>query len=224
MLSRVKNQLKIGTSPSILKCAAIFLLFAFSALIVACGSNSGTAAGQLGGPVVTVTIQLADNQGISPTPTLAPYWCGAWATQTSPAYNSASNVGVYAKFTQNAAGNPEGIGGATATATVLWPDTSTTTQTVMTTSDGLAVFSISTANKAFAINKITLVTVTFEKIGLPMCRVENDQAAFFTLVTGSSTGISTGGAPSATETPIGIPTGIPPTQLPKPKPTKKPRQ
>ncbi|MBV8822047.1 MAG: hypothetical protein JO125_06225 [Chloroflexi bacterium] len=188
------------------KCAAILLLFTLSVLIVACGNKAGSA--QLGDPVVTVTIHLGEDQNASPTPTLSPYWCGAWATQTSPAYYSTSSVGVYAKFTQNIGGNPRGVGGASATATVIWPDGSTITQAVTTSADGLAVFSIPTTDRASAINKITLVTVTFQKIGLPTCTVKDDQAAFFTLVVVTPTPTSTG-TPSTTGTPNPIETVFP---------------
>ncbi|MBV9689711.1 MAG: hypothetical protein JO202_08355 [Ktedonobacteraceae bacterium] len=194
----VKSQLKAGTPLTLyVKCAAILFLLALSVLIVACGSNIDSA--QLGDPAVTVTIHLGDDQPGSPTPNLPSYWCGAWATQTSPAYYSTSSVGVYAKFTQNIGGNPRGVGGASATATVLWPDRSTITQTATTTADGLAVFSIPTMNRASAINKITLVTVTFQQVGLPICTVKDDHAAFFTLVVISPTPTPSG-TPSATRT------------------------
>jgi hypothetical protein len=220
----VKSQLKKRISLALYaKCGAIFLLLALSVLIVACGGTTGSA--RLGDPVVTVTIHLGDDQYGSPTPTLPPYWCGAWATQTSPAYYSTSSVGVYAKFTQNIGGNPRGVGGARATATVLWPDRSTITQTVTTSADGLAVFSIPTTDRIFAINKITLVTVTFQKAGLPTCTVKDDQAAFFTLVLVSPTPTSTG-TPSETGTPNPIETVFPlpgafglPTVTPPPQPT-----
>ncbi|HXL36465.1 MAG TPA: hypothetical protein VN954_04600, partial [Ktedonobacteraceae bacterium] len=104
----------------IMKCSAIFFLFSISILIVACSSND---TGQLnpGTPVVTVTIKLGQDIG-SPTPTLSPYYCGGWATNTSPSFSSTSTVSIFGKFTQIVDGNPVGIGGATATATIQWPD------------------------------------------------------------------------------------------------------
>jgi hypothetical protein len=183
-----------------LKCGAILLFFLFSVLVVACGSNTGNTNNNFGGPSVTATINLGGNN-LSPTPTLPPYWCGAWATSTSPLLSS--TVGVYAKFVQNVNGNPEGIGAATATATVIWPDGATTSQSVMTTSDGLAVFYVPTANQTDALDKITYVTVMFQKNGTPGCQVGMDRAAFFTLVTAPTKGTpGTGkGTPTATGAP-----------------------
>jgi len=172
-----------------LKYGAILLLFLLSVLIVACSGSDGTAntTTNLNGPVVTVTIHLGDGYGTSPTPPLSDYYCGAWATQTSPALNVTSNVGVYAKFTHNVNGNPEGVEGATATAIVQWPDGTSDTLTDSTTPDGLAVFSIPVTDKTSAVNKITLVKVTFSKPGVPTCAVDVDRAAFFTLIVVSPT-------------------------------------
>src|SRR5437588_12400646 len=122
------NDWKTKTSFSLsLKCGAILLLFCLSVLIVACSSGAGGSSTDLGNPQVTVTIQLGANG--SPTPPLPDYWCGAWATQTAPVYNMTSTVGVYAKFVHNVNQNPEGIGGATAIATVYWADQSNNTYT-----------------------------------------------------------------------------------------------
>ncbi|MBV9230212.1 MAG: hypothetical protein JOZ18_12940 [Chloroflexi bacterium] len=190
MQPRIWKQRKLNTTLSLyLKCGAILLLFLLSVLIVACSDGTGAAntTGSLNGPVVTVTIHLGDGYGNSPTPTLPDYTCGAWATQTTPPMNMASNVGVYAKFVHNVNGNPEGVDGATATALVLWPDGTNDTLTTNTTPDGLATFSIPIADKASAVNKITLVKVTFSKPGIPTCTVDVDRAAFFTLVIVSPT-------------------------------------
>ena len=65
------------------KAGSVFLLFLVSILIVACGSASATAG--LGSPPVTLTINLNQNFA-SPTPTLPPYACAAWATESSPVY------------------------------------------------------------------------------------------------------------------------------------------
>ncbi len=179
--SHIRKQWKMGGKlPLSLKCGAIFFLIFLSVLVVACGGNASNDT-NLGNPAVTVTINLGNNKA-SPTPSLAPYWCGAWATNTTPAYNATTTVGVYAKFTHNVNGNPEGVNAATAIATVTWPNGNTTQAQTITTADGLAVFSISTADKSFAVNGITLVTVNFTKDGLPPCNVTPDRAAFFTLV------------------------------------------
>lgn len=188
------------------KCGAVFLLFLLSVLIVACSSGGDPTAANLAGPVVTATINMGNASGLSPTPTLPAYWCGAWATQAAPNIKVTTEVGVYAKFTQNVDGNPQGVGAATATATVLWPDGNAQTFTVNTTPDGLAVFTIPITNQDTAINKVTLVTVTFNKPGVGTCTVGADQAAFFTLVVASPTAAASstagagGGGPNATPT------------------------
>src|SRR5436305_13536024 len=162
-----------------LKCGAIFLLFLLSVLIVACGSNASNT--QLGQPDVTVTINLDQSNG-SPTPPLPEYTCSAWVTNTSPGINTPT-IGVYAKFVHNVNGNPQGVYPASGTATVLWPDGNTVNVSAETTSDGLAIFPVSTANRAADINKIVLVTVPFQgPEGVPPCVVSADRAAYFTLV------------------------------------------
>src|SRR2546430_17482568 len=88
-----------------LKCGAIFLLFLFSVLNVACGSNASNT--QLGQPAVTVTINLDQSNG-SPTPPLPEYTCSAWVTNTSPGINMPT-IGVYAKFVHNVNGIPQGV-------------------------------------------------------------------------------------------------------------------
>lgn len=213
------------TRPTIafyIKCGALFLLFLLSVLIVACGGTDSTAV-NLGGPVPTVTIHIGNNG--SPTPPLPDYWCGAWATQTSPGFNANTVVGVYAKFTHNVNGNPEGVDGAAATAVVQWPDGTTTTLSATTTPDGLAVFSVPAGNKANAVNKSTLVTVTFSKAGLPSCVVDGMRAAFFTLILASPTANASAtptaptDTPTATGTVTGTPTGTPkPGKSPTPTP------
>ena len=65
-----------------------------------------------------------------------PYYCGGWATETTPAYSAQGMVAVYGKFTRTVLGNPIGVGKATATATVFWPVGSTNTESETTTSDG----------------------------------------------------------------------------------------
>src|SRR6266851_1123336 len=123
----------------LLKFGSVGMLFLVSILIVACGSASATAG--LGSPAVTLTINLNQNFA-SPTPTVPPYSCAAWATQSSPAYYDSAVTMVYAKYVQNVNGNPVGVNGATAQATVIWPSGNPTTISETTTSDGLAVFQV----------------------------------------------------------------------------------
>src|SRR5579875_1055503 len=106
--------------------------------------------------------------------------CGAWATNTSPMYSN-QPIAIYAKYTQNVDGNPQGIGGATATATLYWGDGAVDTLTETTTGDGLAVFTFNDTGRIGAINKTSLATVNFVKAGTPGCVVDRDRAAFFTL-------------------------------------------
>ncbi len=175
-----------------LKCGAIFLLFLLSVLIVACG-GSGTD-NSLGQPKVTVTVDLGQNG--SPTPPLFEYTCSAWANNTTPGLNTPV-IGVYAKYIHNVNGNPEGVGQVPATAVVNWYDGNASTITATTTSDGLAVFPVSTANRAADLGKIVRVTVTFQASpNAPACTVDGDRAAYFSLVI-------------ATGTPVGSPTAAP---------------
>jgi hypothetical protein len=164
------------------KAGAILMLFVLSVVVVACGANANTTAVNLNGPVVTVTINMNNNH-VSPTPTLSPMWCGAWASQSTFSFNDGdTKVTVYGKFVQNDKGNPIGVDGATATATVYWPGGATASYTSTTTHDGLATFEIPTDNQDNAINKVTLVLVSFSKEGVGNCAVAQDRAAFFTLV------------------------------------------
>ena len=213
------QQGKVSISHSLhLKCGAIFLLFLFSVLIVACGSNASNT--NLGQPAVTVTINLDQSNG-SPTPPLPAYSCSAWTTNTSPGINTPT-IGVYAKFVHNVNGNPQGVYPASGTATVLWPDGNTVNVSANTTSDGLAVFPVSTANRSADLNKIVLVTVAFQgPAGVPPCIVSPDRAAFFTLViaTGTISGTSSptvGTTGTATGTASPTPK-VSPTPCPKPK-------
>ena len=218
MQSHIWNCWKVKTSFSLfLKCGAILLLFFLSVLIVACGSGAGGSSTDLGNPQVTVTIQLGANG--SPTPPLPDYWCGAWATQTSPVYNMTSTVGVYAKFVHNVNQNPVGVGEASATAIVRWADGTSNTQTVTTTNDGLAVFSIPTGGRAADINTVTLIEVDFVAKDGTTCKVQNDRQAFFTLMVVSPTAATATMIASPTASPTGVsPT---PTCTPLPRPLLK---
>ncbi|MFL5589635.1 MAG: hypothetical protein ACJ8DI_18575 [Ktedonobacteraceae bacterium] len=214
------QQGKVTISHSLhLKCGAIFILFLLSVLIVACGSNASNT--NLGQPAVTVTINL-DQSNSSPTPPLPEYSCSAWTTNTSPGINTPT-IGVYAKFVHNVNGNPQGVYPASGTATVLWPDGNTVNVSANTTSDGLAVFPVSTANRSADLNKIVLVTVAFQgPTGVPPCIVSPDRAAYFTLVIASGT---VSGASSPTVGTTGTPTGRPtPTLSPTPTPCPKPKK
>lgn len=200
-----------------LKCGAIFLLFLLSVIIVACGSNATST--NLGQPAVTVTINLDQSNG-SPTPPLPAYSCSAWTTNTSPGIGT-STIGVYAKFVHNVNGNPQGVYPASGTATVLWPDGNNVNVSANTTSDGLAIFPVSTANRTADLNKIVLVTVSFQgPAGVPPCVVSADRAAFFTLVVATVSGTPSPTA-STTSTPTVSPTPPTPTPTPCPKPKRQ---
>ncbi len=197
LLKHWKNSFSL---PFSLKVGAMLSLFALSMLVVACGSNT-TSTVDTGALPVTVTIDL-NKSNSSPTPGLPEYSCGAWATQSSPPFGT-SVVGVYAKFVHNVktnpndpndVGNPQGVEGATAVATVIWPNGTQSQVNGTTGADGLASFPISTANRGDAVNKLTLVTVQFTKDGVPPCTVDQTRAAFFTLVI--ATPGSSGGSPT----------------------------
>ncbi len=213
------NQNKINTPFNlIVKCCAIFFLFFISILIVACSSN-GISQLNPGTPVVTVTIKLGQDIG-SPTPTLSPFYCGGWATDTSPPFTSTSTVSVFGKFTQNVDGNPVGVSGATATALIQWPDGTSDTMSTTTTSDGLAVFPV--AIKPSAINKLVTISITFAKAGISSCTIPS--VAYFTAILVSPTPTKTAmpsptpsGTPNGSPTPVGSGT---PTFIPSPTPTK----
>ncbi|GAC1391672.1 MAG: hypothetical protein NVS4B11_09290 [Ktedonobacteraceae bacterium] len=202
-------------------------MFVLSILVVACGSNADSSA-NLGDPPVTATIDMNNSNG-SPTPTLPPYSCGAWATQTSPPFGT-STVGVYAKFVHNVksnpndpndTANPQGIEGASAIATVSWADGTQAQVTSTTGADGLATFAVSTVNKANDINKLTFVTVQFTKDGVPPCTVDQTRAAFFTLTSATSEFGSPVTSTTSTSLPSPGPTATPPS-LPSPGPTATP--
>ena len=208
-----------------IQCGAISFLLLLSILIVACSGN-GSSQLDPGTPVVTVTINLGQII-VSPTPTLNPYYCGGWATDTSPPFSSTSIVNVFGKFTHivkaNNTENPEGVGGATATALVLWPDGTSDTLTATTTSDGLAVFPV--AIKPSAVNKLVTITITFTS---PQDTCKIPSAAYFTAILVSPTATNTA-VPSPSVTPTGSPTPggtVTPTGTPRitptPSPTKHP--
>jgi hypothetical protein len=83
--------------------------------------------------------------------------------------------------------NPVGVAGATAGATVHWADGTTSTQTVTTSRDGLAVFALPLAGKAGDSNTVTLVEVDFTSQEGATCQVKDDRQAFFTLLSPTPT-------------------------------------
>jgi hypothetical protein len=176
--------------PPHFKYGAILLLFALSLLIAACstGSNAATNGDTTLGAGSTATIHLGNN--LSPTPSLAPYWCGAWITKSTVPYDPQGVVALYAKYTRNVDGNPIGIAGAQVQALIQWGDGSTLPMTQTTSSDGLAVFFAPIGDKAGAVNKLSLATFTFNAPGANTCTVDSKRPASFVIV-----------APIATPTP-----------------------
>jgi hypothetical protein len=189
--------------PKLLKLSLVAAFFLFSLLLVACGTTSAQTD-ENGKPLPTYTITF--NQGDQP-PNAPEYTCIGWASQTSVNVNN-SVLGVNAKYTHNVNGNAEGIAGANATAYVTWPDGQVATYPTITTADGLAVFHVNIpASKAAYVNKLALVNITFTKAGTPGCKVEGNQAAFFTLVVGSPAAATNTATPNGK--PDKSPTGIP---------------
>ena len=183
-----------------LKCGAIFLLLLLSVIIVACSATgTDTATTNLGAPPVTVTIQFNNDLTTTPLPNQPAYLCGAWITNTSPAFTPGSTIPVYAKFVHLVNGNPQGVAGASAQATLYLADAAPRgLQPTTTGSDGLAVFSFQLPNSPNIANRNNLVTVSFTAPDGTSCKVDQDRAAFFTpmLVTPTVTG-----TPGATPTP-----------------------
>jgi hypothetical protein len=173
-----------------IRYGSILLLFAVSILIAACSSGSPTATNgdTPQGGSSTATIHLGNN--LSPTPSLAPYWCGAWITKSTIPYDPKGVVALYAKYTRNVDGNPIGIANAQVQALIQWGDGSTLPMTQTTSSDGLAVFFAPIGDKAGAVNKLSLATFTFNAPGAGTCTVDNKRPASFVIV-----------APVATPTP-----------------------
>jgi hypothetical protein len=206
----------------LLKCAGIFLLVLLTVIVVACGSDTTQAVP--GTPVATLTVVFGQFNA-SPTPELAPYYCGGWATDTTPVYSPNSVINVYGKYTHTVDGNPVGVNGASAVAIVFWPDGTSATEKTTTSSDGLAVFSVTI--QASAINHVVLIQITFTIPNVKPCTLTSD--AFFTAIVVSptpnntampsptnSTTPSGSPTPGGTGTPIGLPTlTITPTGTPK---------
>ena len=124
---------------------------------------------------------------------------------------------VYAKYVQNVNGNPIGMNGARAQATVLWPAGAPTTFSVTTMGDGLAVFQVPL--QPSAVGHETLVEVSFtSQDGQHTCNVSGSQDAFFVAIYASPTA-SPSASPPATNTPGA---GTFPTHPPGSGPTASP--
>ena len=185
-----------------LKCGAIFLLLLTSFIVVACSTGSDTATTNLGAPPATVTIQFNNDLTTTPLPTQPPYLCGAWITNTSPAFVPGSTIPVYAKFIHLVNGNPQGVAGAAAQATLyLTGAAPKALQPTTTQADGLAVFSFQLPNDPNIASHNNLVTVSFTGRDGSSCKVDQDRAAYFTPTLVSPTATGTPGTPGATPTP-----------------------
>jgi hypothetical protein len=183
METEERQQRKTGTRLYLpLKCSAILLLLSLSVLVMACGASNTTATTDLGAPPVTVTIRF--NSNASPVPTVAPYLCGAWTTNTTPAFEPGREIPVYAHFIHIVNGNPIGVSGANAQATVEWADGYRDTTGATTGSDGLAVFYFTIPNRPNMVNKNNLVVVSFTGPNGATCNVDNQPqpAAYFDLI------------------------------------------
>src|SRR5260370_24488646 len=121
---------KNNTLALYVKLSAILFLLCLSILVVACGGSNSTQQDP-GTPVVSVTINLGQVIG-SPTPPLKDYYCGGWATDTSPPFDQTSVLSVFRKFTHIVDGNPERVRGASARAPINWPYSTTDIMTATT--------------------------------------------------------------------------------------------
>jgi hypothetical protein len=185
-----------------LKYGAILFLLLMSFIVVACSTDADTNATNLGAPPVTATIQF--NNDLTALPTQAPYLCGAWITNTSPSFIPGSTIPVYAKFVHVVNGNPQGVSGAAAQATLYLGNGNVASLPTTTTGlDGLAVFSFQLPNDPNIANRNNLVTVTFSAPGAA-CTVDQSRAAYFTpvLVTPTATPTASDATPRAGLPPI----------------------
>lgn len=206
------------------KSTGVFLFFLLSVIMVACGSGSSQVLP--GTPVATLTVVFGQFNA-SPTPGLSPYYCGGWATDTTPAYSPNSVVNVYGKFTQTVQGNPVGVNGASAVATIIWPDGNTVTEKTTTGNDGLAVFTITI--QPSAINHVVLIQISFTAPNGTSCSLTSP--AFFTALVVSPTATKTAmPSPTTSATPSVTPSVSPtaggtdtPTATPTITPTGKPK-
>lgn len=197
-----------------LKFGAVCLLLSLSVLVIACGAGDTTTKANPNGPQVTVTINF--NNNLSSVGTVSPYLCGAWVTNSTPGLNAGSKIPVYARFIHNENGNPVGVSGASASASVEWADGGRDSQGATTTSDGLAVFYFTIPDRPDMVGKNNLVTVSFSGPNGQTCHVDNQPqpAAFFTFVAASPTPTATPSTmPTVQNTQIITPLGITPPVL-----------
>jgi hypothetical protein len=163
----------------------VLLLALASILIASCAPGSAGSSPNAASTTPTPTLTFNFKDSISPTPTLAPYYCGAWVTFSTPTYSGNGMVPIYAKFTLNQDGNPQGIVGATATYTIQWGDGTTEVRTASTDASGLATTYAPMGPHYGAVNRLTLITVNFSGGG-HNCSVGADRPASFALSVGST--------------------------------------
>src|SRR5947209_3968679 len=224
-IEKQQQRRAISHRPFYLKCGAIFLLLSLSVLVIACGA-SNTATTDPNDPQATVTISFSNN--LPSLGTVLPYMCGAWTSDTTPGFNPGSEIAVYAHFVHNVNGNPIGVGGASAQASVEWADGYRDSQAGTTTSDGLAVFYFTIPNRPDIVGKNNLVTISFTGPNGQTCSVDNQSqpGAFFTLIIASPTPTVTPPAATAESTqpitpPIITPPFFPPGKKDQPTPTDR---
>lgn len=199
---RLQLSKQIASVSLYVKCSGIVLLILSMVFIVSCGSDNSQVAP--GTPVATITISFGQLGG-SPTPPLNGYYCGGWATDTTPLYSMNGTEYVYGKFTQTVQGNPVGVNNASAMATILWPDGTTQVENTTTSTDGIATFIIPL--RASAINHLVLIQIKFTS-GTETCTIPS--AAYFTAIIASPTPTNTAmPSPTNTTTPTVTPTGSP---------------
>jgi hypothetical protein len=213
MLTGKRQPTSISRRSCYLKCGAVFLLLSLSILVIACGADNTTKTANPSSPQVTVTITFKND--LSSLGTVTPYLCGAWVTNSTPALSAGSKVPVYARFIHLVNGNPVGVNGARASASVEWANGARDSLGGTTTSDGLVVFYFMIPNRPNMLGKNNLVTVSFSAPNGQSCRVDNQSqpAAFFTFVAASPTPTPTPSVkPTVQSTPVIPSLGItPPT-------------
>jgi len=175
------NTIKRPEKTRYITSSFVLLLFLLSIGLVACGPDANSLPAN-SNPVPTITIDVSKSQKDIPNSPMNNLQCGAWVTDATPPYlNGQARFGANGRFVQLVNGNPQGVAGATVTATITWGDYMQETQTKTTNADGFVVFELSTANHFNAIGKNSLITMNFNKDGLGQCKVGDDRPAFFTL-------------------------------------------
>lgn len=194
---RMQQEIRKKSSSLSFKYGALFLFFIVSIVISACGTTASTA-GVSTDPQPPTSINL-NKPSLTPTPALAPQWCGIWITNASPAYSTSSVIPLYAKFTlRDKDGNPAGIDQASVVFHIQWGDLGSEDVYGQTTADGLAVSSVRMSGHSLGINRLSLVTADFQS-GSVTCKVGEDRPASFTMVPALAA------APTAKATPGGRP-------------------